>query len=158
GSSSPTSTSGRAPSGCAVCGSWTTTSRASGRPTATTTTATRGKRSGIGRTDRRPAAGAGPLADRRRRGDPGRDAAREDLPPAPADVDAAPAGPALRRPPHRAGRLPGGGVLLDRLLAARRGRGRADDRPTRRRRGLVLLPRRPRRGRPGRGPRPVRLI
>ena len=67
------------------------------------------------------------------------------VPPRAADVDAAPAGPALRRPPDRARRLPGAALLLDRLLAARRGRDRADDRPPRRRRGLALLPRRGRR-------------
>ena len=36
------------------CGSWTTTSPASGRPTATTTAATPGRRSAIGRTDGEP--------------------------------------------------------------------------------------------------------
>jgi DMSO/TMAO reductase YedYZ molybdopterin-dependent catalytic subunit len=36
----PTSTSGRAPSGRGGCGSWTMTSRGSGKPTGTTCTAT----------------------------------------------------------------------------------------------------------------------
>src|SRR5262249_38749517 len=105
-----------------------------------TTTAILGKRSAIGRTEPRPAARARPLADRRGRADPGRDPAHQDLPPAPADVDAPRAGPALRRPPHRARRLPGRALLLARLLPPGRGHRRADHRPPRGRRGLLLLP------------------
>ncbi len=51
GCSSRTSTSGRARSGCAGCGCRRPTSRASGRRTATTTTATRGRSSATGATD-----------------------------------------------------------------------------------------------------------
>ena len=52
-----------------ACGSWTTTSPASGRRTATTTAATPGRRSAIGRTsndERRFPARSGALADRHR--------------------------------------------------------------------------------------------
>ena len=155
---SRTSTSGRAPSGSPGCGSWTTTSRASGSRTATTTAATPGRRSAIGATDAGRAARARPLADRHGRVDQAGDAAREVVPDRAADVDAAPAGAALRRPADRARRLPGPALLLGRLVTARRGADRADDRPARRRRGLPVLPRGRRRGRPGRGPRPVRVL
>ena len=85
----------------------------------------------------------GPVADRHGRPQITRgDAAREVVSHRAADVDGAPAGPALRRAPDRARRLPGAALLLDRLLAARRGRDRAHDRPARGRRGLAVLPRR----------------
>ncbi len=56
------------------------------------------------------------------------------------------------------GRLLGPALLLRRVLAAARGRDRADDRQARRRRGLPVLPRRRRGGRSGRGPWAVRLL
>ncbi len=61
---SPTCTSGRAPSGCRGCGSWTTRSPVSGSPTATTSAATRGWSSAIGATDARRAARSRPVGDR----------------------------------------------------------------------------------------------
>ena len=67
-------------------------------------------------------------------------------------------GPALRRPPHRARRLPGAALLLDRLVAARSRRDRADDRLPCRRGGLALLPRRGRGRRPGRAAWAVRRL
>ena len=54
-------------------------------------------------------------------------------------------GPACRRPPHRAGRVPGTAQLFDRLGTGRR-HDRARRREARRRRGLSVLPR----GRPAR--------
>ena len=51
------------------------------------------------------------------------------------------AGPACRRPPHRAGRLSGAAQLFDRLGTGRR-HDRARRREARGRRGLALLPRR----------------
>ena len=57
-------------------------------------------------TRRSPAARPRPLADRHRHVDQDRDAARQVVPARAADVDAAPARPALRRPPDRARRLP----------------------------------------------------
>src|SRR5262249_26070059 len=53
-SSCRTSTSGSRPSGCAGCASWTPTGPASGRRTATTSTATPGKSSGTTVTERAP--------------------------------------------------------------------------------------------------------
>ena len=69
--------------------------------------------------------------------DQARDAAGQVVPARAADVDAASPGSALRRPAHRPRRLHRPALLLDRLVAARRGRDRADDRPARRRRGLA---------------------
>ena len=111
------------------------TSPGSGRPTATTTTATRGKSSGTGATDR--AARAHRLAGRRR--------ARETPPRRPSAHDRARRArlarargrAARRRAPHRRGRLPGSALVLDRL-GARGPAARAHGRAHRRRRGLAL--------------------
>src|SRR5215216_1921720 len=101
------------------------TSRASGRPTGTTTAAIPGRKSGIGRTDARGdepgrAARSGALADRDRCPDQAGDAARQVVPDRAADVDAASARPALRRAPHGARWLPGPALVLRRLIPARR--------------------------------------
>src|SRR5690606_17491594 len=99
-------------------GSWTTTSRDSGRRTATTTAATPGRKSAIGTTEPGRAAGAGPVADRDGDRDQDGDAARQIVSARAPHVDPPPAGPALRRAAHRARRLPRGALLLGRLLAA----------------------------------------
>ena len=59
-----------------------------------------------------------PLAGRDGQVDQGRDADREVISLRAADVDGAPARPALRRPPDGPRRLPGAALLLDRLVAA----------------------------------------
>ena len=131
--------------GCRAADHGPRRARLLGGRTATTTAATPGGGALLerltpafrGRAARARAGGRSPPC-RRSSGD----AAGEVVSPRAADVDAAPAGPALRRPPHRPGRLPGPALLLDRLVTARRGRDRADDRPARRRRGLPVLPRR----------------
>ena len=67
-----TCTSGRAPSGWRACGCWTTTSRASGRSTATTTGATPGSSSGTRATEPVTASiDAGDIAQRRAGAAPG---------------------------------------------------------------------------------------
>ena len=112
-----------------------TTSRASGRPPATTTTGTHGASSGTGATDRprritwRAATVREVVAETPR--------ARTlvlDVPEWPGP----PRRPARRRAPDRRGRLPGAALLLDRL-GARARRARAHRRARRRRRGLALL-------------------
>ena len=70
GCSCRTSTSGRAPSGWPACGSWTTTSRASGRSTATTTAAIPGSSSATRATEMERA-GARSAGRGDRRGDHG---------------------------------------------------------------------------------------
>src|SRR4051794_28181322 len=99
------------------------TSPASGGPKGTTTAAIPGRSSAIGPPSSRAAdagrtARPGPLADRHRHLDQAGDAAREVFSDSAADVDAASAGPALRRPPHRPRRLPGRALLLRCLLPA----------------------------------------
>ena len=89
----------------------TTTSRASGRSTATTTTATRGGSSATGATD------AGRLADVVDVVDG--DAARQDDRLRRPGLAGPPRRPARRRPADRRGRLPGAAQLLDRVGAAR---------------------------------------
>ena len=98
------------------------------------------------------------MADRHGHARQGGDAAGQVVPHRAADVDGASAGPALRRAADGAGRLPRPALLLDRVLAARRGWGRAHDRLARRRRGLALFPRRGGRGRPGRAARAVCVL
>src|SRR4051812_18957677 len=110
------------------------TSPASGSRTATTSTATRGRSSAIGATSAGTPARARPLAGRDGQIREAGDAAREVVHDRAADVDAAHAGPALRRAAHGARRLPGAALVLDRLVAARPRDRRADDRPPGRRR------------------------
>src|SRR5205814_5239615 len=107
-------------------GSWTTTSRASGRPTATTTTAILGGNSGTGATDL--ARGGG-----RRRGD--RDAAGPDARPGRAGLDRTSRRTARRRSPDLGGRVPGRAELIARLRAAPAAR--ADGLAAPRRRGVA---------------------
>src|SRR5262245_40581118 len=102
------------------------TSPGSGRRTATTTAGTPGRSSDIGPTDARPnarcrAEGARPMADRDSHPDQGGDPDGEVVHDRAPDVDGAPPGPALRRPAHRARRLPRPALLLDRLVPAGRG-------------------------------------
>ena len=127
GCSSRTCTSGRAPSGCAGCGCGTSTSRASGRCTATTCTETHGGNSGTRATD---------LADRHGRLGDRRDGPGADHLAVGAGLGRPPGRAAPGRQAHRRGRLPGRALLLDRLRARRAGRdhGRAAGR----RRGLAV--------------------
>ena len=88
--------------------------RASGSATATTTAATRGSSSATRATDDGPSRRARTTGRSRRSAgstatvvdDHRRDAEREDLPARAREPDSAPRRPALRGPPHRAGRLP----------------------------------------------------
>src|SRR4051795_9657000 len=138
---SRTCTSGRARSGSAASSCATTTNRASGRPTATTTTAIPGKSSAIGGTDRD--AGPDRMATRRRQRRDRRDAPREDAGARRARLARTRGRPARRRPSHRRGRLPGTALVLDRLGAGGHD-ARADGRTTRGRRGLAVSDRRAR--------------
>ena len=112
---------------------------ASGRATATTTTAIHGASSGTPATD---------LGDRRGRRAPRRDAARPEPHPRRPRLAGPPARAAHRRAAHRRGRLPGAAQLLDRDAGGRHPR---DDhrRAPRRRRGLAV---------PGRCPRGRRQV
>ena len=112
GCSSRTSTSGRAPSGCAGSSSRRRTSRASGDRTATTCTAIRGGNSGTGATDlarRRAVVEVVPETPRVK-------TIRLDVPVGPATFP----GQHLERPADSRGRLPGAAQLLDRVRAGRR--------------------------------------
>src|SRR5215212_303437 len=112
------------------------TSRASGRRTATTSAATPGRRSAIGTTEPGRNARAGRLAARHGQADQAGDADGEVVPLRRAAVDAAPAGPALRRAADGSRRLSRAALVLDRLVATRQVGGRADDRPPGRRRSV----------------------
>src|SRR4051812_2652346 len=96
-------------------------SPASGRRTATTCAATPGTRSAIGTTEPRRDPRTGRLAGRHGHTGQAGDAAGQVVPLPGADVDGAPSRAALRRAAHRPGRLPRAALVLDRLLAARRG-------------------------------------
>src|SRR2546425_4421409 len=148
--------SGRARSGSGAFGSWSETNLASGSRSATTSTATPGRKSVIAETDRGPASSrvAGWAADRH----PARNRANEELDVRAPKMDGPPAGAALRRPSHGAGRLPDAAQLLHRLRARAGWRAPADGRTDPGWGSLAVPARRFDAGGPARGARADRRI